>query len=768
MISKTSSNLELHVVNSSCVFPELKFFNFLSKEKNYLIFELELSDTNSNPVMARFITGPKYLKQFRSSIEVGKLLTETYIAPVGGIVRYSNLRVEKHSLQGFDVLEGGTLLLIPEETYILSLDEHALFVSDNQFIQSNTLLFGTTYSQNQGLIEIQTIDENQITLTIKIGKIVCSTRKFEQNNFLLEPGSFLNDDFVTDDLYQIDLIANYSESILNQLSFNQKHVDPENEKLFTSIVLIRPVRQYKIDDIIPYQILGLTSNIRKNINVRLNQTILYHDGERILSHTPIELVKISLICSYATFSSTDELLPSVIFNSSNNSDFSFQENLDIQTFYSFCKNLKNEDSIKVSLEMNQIEIFQLPVVDQHLNDSYQQQNRLLMKIFQYCSPQQVIACQEILIKDFGEIRQQQKSSEKQKSFLLLNPFHSFTISKPITSLNLGEFYIKESELSLGRSPGLKLPESGQLIQIQKEFLTFRAARPYLVSSEAILHVNHGDLVQSGDTLVMLIYEQSKTGDIIQGLPRIEELLEARRTKGLKPLPNNLHSRLELSFSRSIQTYGLHRAVRKSLEEIQLFLVNEIQLVYKAQGVNISDKHVEIIVRQMTSKVLIEEGGDTTLLPGELIEINRVENLNRNVSIHAQYKPIVLGITKASLNTESFISAASFQETTRVLTKAAIEGKTDWLRGLKENVIIGRLIPAGTGFNEHEKMASNMINLYNDLGYLLNPISEKENLRYKDNFFEEIILNSTKKIVSKENIFSFSNSDRIEKNHTLDS
>lgn len=138
-----------------------------------------------------------------------------------------------------------------------------------------------------------------------------------------------------------------------------------------------------------------------------------------------------------------------------------------------------------------------------------------------------------------------------------------------------------------------------------------------------------------------------------------------------------------------------------------FLVNEVQSVYQSQGVDISDKHIEVIVRQMTSKVKIDDGGDTTMLPGELIELRQVEQVNEAMAITgaapAQYTPMLLGITKASLNTDSFISAASFQETTRVLTEAAIEGKSDWLRGLKENVIIGRLIPAGTGFNAYEEL-----------------------------------------------------------------
>ena len=141
--------------------------------------------------------------------------------------------------------------------------------------------------------------------------------------------------------------------------------------------------------------------------------------------------------------------------------------------------------------------------------------------------------------------------------------------------------------------------------------------------------------------------------------------------------------------------------------LQLFLVNEVQRTYLSQGVQIADKHIEIIVKQMTSKVRVLYGGGTTLLPGEILDINQAGRISKAILPESEespiYKPMLLGLTKASLNSDSFISAASFQETTRVLTEAAIEGKKDWLNGLKENVIIGRLIPAGTGFNCFENL-----------------------------------------------------------------
>jgi DNA-directed RNA polymerase subunit beta' len=192
-------------------------------------------------------------------------------------------------------------------------------------------------------------------------------------------------------------------------------------------------------------------------------------------------------------------------------------------------------------------------------------------------------------------------------------------------------------------------------------------------------------------------------------PIVYDSQEVEAGEPLTDGPINPHDIVEIYFRLHRETKGLHTAALIALQKVQTFLVNEVQSVYQSQGIDIADKHIEVVVRQMTSKVRIDDGGDTTMLPGELIDLYQVEQVNEAMSITggapAEHTPVLLGITKASLNTDSFISAASFQETTRVLTEAAIEGKSDWLRGLKENVIIGRLIPAGTGFNLYEEVGA---------------------------------------------------------------
>jgi hypothetical protein len=169
---------------------------------------------------------------------------------------------------------------------------------------------------------------------------------------------------------------------------------------------------------------------------------------------------------------------------------------------------------------------------------------------------------------------------------------------------------------------------------------------------------------------------------------------------------DIHELLKILFEYHSNFDGVKIGTLRSLQKFQLLLVNSIQAIYQSQGVNISSKHIEIVVRQMTSKVLIQNSGDTPLLRGELIKLSLIsqiyDSLNTKDSAGIVYKtpkyePILMSATNSSLSKDGFLSAAGFQETKRILTKAAIEGSSDWLRGLKESVIIGRLIPAGSSF-----------------------------------------------------------------------
>ncbi|WP_018124756.1 DNA-directed RNA polymerase subunit beta' [Desulfovibrio oxyclinae] len=261
---------------------------------------------------------------------------------------------------------------------------------------------------------------------------------------------------------------------------------------------------------------------------------------------------------------------------------------------------------------------------------------------------------------------------------------------------------------------------------------------------AILMAKDGDEVRAGDVIARKPRESSKTKDIVGGLPRVAELFEVRKpkdmgvvseidgvvtfgpdTKGKRKLivtpetgepreyliPKGKHITVtdgDFVEAGDLMTEGspeLHDILKiKGEKHLARYLVEEIQDVYRFQGVNINDKHIEIIVRQMLKKVSIVDPGDTSFLMGEQVDKQRFQEENQKIvaeeGIPAVAQNLVLGITQASLSTDSFISAASFQETTKVLTEAALRGKSDYLRGLKENVIVGRLVPAGTGYRRY--------------------------------------------------------------------
>ena len=274
---------------------------------------------------------------------------------------------------------------------------------------------------------------------------------------------------------------------------------------------------------------------------------------------------------------------------------------------------------------------------------------------------------------------------------------------------------------------------------------------YMLPAKAILSIANGDQINVGDIIARIPQEGSKTRDITGGLPRVADLFEARKpkepsilaeisgtvsfgkeTKGKRRLiitptegkllaDGSTHWEQLIPKHRQLTVFegemvakgevvsdgpsNPHDILRlQGVEALARYITNEIQDVYRLQGVKINDKHIEVIIRQMLRKVEINSMGDSYFVKGEQAEFTRVleenERLRADDRQPAQYERQLLGITKASLATESFISAASFQETTRVLTEAAVTGKVDHLRGLKENVVVGRLIPAGTGLAYH--------------------------------------------------------------------
>nr|WHN63876.1 RNA polymerase beta'' subunit [Polygonatum sibiricum] len=289
--------------------------------------------------------------------------------------------------------------------------------------------------------------------------------------------------------------------------------------------------------------------------------------------------------------------------------------------------------------------------------------------------------------------------------IILNPshlnwcfLHYNYCEETSTIISIGQFICENICLF---KYGPHIQKSGQIFIVHVDSLIIRSAKPYLATPGATVHGHYGETLSEGDTLVTFIYEKSRSGDITQGLPKVEQILEVR---SIGSISMNLERRVEGWNERIPRVLGIPWGfligAELTIAQSRISLVNKIQKVYRSQGVQIHNRHIEIIVRQVTSKVLVSEDGmSNVFLPGELIGLLRAERAGRALDEAICYRAILLGITRASLNTQSFISEASFQETARVLAKAALRGRIDWLKGLKENVILGGIIPVGTGFKK---------------------------------------------------------------------
>jgi DNA-directed RNA polymerase subunit beta' len=302
-----------------------------------------------------------------------------------------------------------------------------------------------------------------------------------------------------------------------------------------------------------------------------------------------------------------------------------------------------------------------------------------------------------LMDEHGKIYNPDLSSN-----IFLNPFHlnwyfldHNCCEKTSTIMSLGQL-ICENVCIAKKRPCLK---SGQVILVQVDSIVIRSAKPFLATPGATVHGHYGEILYEGETLVTFFYEKSRSGDITQGLPKVEQVLEMR---SIDSISMNLEKRIAVwneCITRILGIpWGFLIGAELTIVQSRISLVNKIQKVYRSQGVRIHNRHIEIIVRQITSKVLVSEDGMSNVFsPGELIGLLRAERMGRALEEAICYRAILLGITRASLNTQSFISEASFQETARVLARAALRGRIDWLKGLKENVVLGGMVPVGTGF-----------------------------------------------------------------------
>ena len=657
----------------------------------------------------------------KSGQTIASLEENAYKTETGGILYYSisNLKNKKHRKS--KKLFTGSLYWIPEETHLLEAEElEALMPGNGKFFKKGNQSFSNIIPRISGILHV---DVDSSEAVIKPGELYQLNNEnafIDKNNKFVDAGT---------------LISTKTRKVLVQKLSYLEFLE------FSGIeyVLIRPVIVYKIPHDKGFHLNHLffsTNNIRA-IAFRTVKRIFYKDGERVKSNTGgVELLKTFLVLEIKNpiprLQCSMEYLTVKLSN----------ENTKRQLKIILSESLKVNDSILRDLKSENALVF-----------------KRLAENNQYVNAGTTLAKIDIL----GRLASTLVGVEKTNNNHVILVLKEKDLKKYSSNLDLreDEFFVKKGDLiRVGTllAPNIRSKHAGQIYKIENGELLIRVGRPYLVSEGTVLRAGAKSLVDKSDLLATLVYDKLKTVDIVQGLPKVEEILEARKIKNgcllaphegtvfkkegnieictpsnnrikiditpqvkvnfsngnfvnaLEPLtdgPINPHEKLQILFNYYQLTNTTHIACKKSFKHLQLFLVNEVQRTYFSQGVQIADKHIEIIVKQMTSKVRVSSGGNTTLLPGEILDINQAEMISKAALLANEdspvYRPMLLGLTKASLNSDSFISAASFQETTRVLTEAAIEGKKDWLNGLKENVILGRLIPAGTGFNCFENL-----------------------------------------------------------------
>ena len=663
-------------------------------------------------------TGEKYIVKapVDTTVENGMIIAELVddecSVSSSGEIKYIDVEVDDNQI----VTQPGHIVFVPEEVHQINKDSSLKMVENGTFVTAGTEVVKDVYCHLDGIVEFKEFNDVIHEVTVRPGEVHTLANVSElkvEEGAVVEAGTVIAKGIKAKETSIVTIM---------EMDFDDLDIDDLDEDIDTSSleeealedrpvqILVRPVQPMYIE---PKEVSIEFNTTDELINIVPVTQLQFKDGARVRNLDGATLTRTSLV-------------------------------LQMQGYLSHLKGLVELDE-KGELKVVVLETL---IVRRELEGNSKMnsslQTELLVENGQVIDAKTPIAKTEVLALNDGEASIKGDVTESRRLLLNSANFETVIETKNKPSVKKGDFIKLDSVLA---DSGEVTTVSGKIVDVSAKSVTIRNGRPYLISPGTMLQVEEGSLVLRGDMLATLVFEREKTGDIVQGLPRVEELLEARKPKDCAILAEadgvaeieieddvprlflatEGGSRTEIKFAIDASivvqnkqkikkgqplTSGPlnpHDVIRLcGPEEAQQYLVDEVQRVYRSQGVEIADKHIEIIVRQMTKKVRIVDSGDTNLLPGELVEVQTFENENKAVKEHdgqeATCEYMLLGITKASLNTESFISAASFQETTRILTEAAVDGKKDLLRGLKENVIIGRLIPAGTGYH-HLSFAS---------------------------------------------------------------
>ncbi len=657
-------------------------------------------------------TGEKYIVKapvdtpVENGMIIAELLDDDCAVTSSGEIRYVDVEVDENQI----ITKPGSVVFIPEEIHQISKDSSLKMVENGTYVTAGTEVVKDVYCHIDGIVEFKEFNDIIHEITVRPGEVhqlsSISELKVDEGE-VVKKGTVIADGIKAKETSIITIMDSANDDIdiddLDEELDASLSLDEDNIANQPVQILIRPVQVLEVqqkDVLIKF---NTTDNLIDIVPVTQLQ---YKDGARVRNLDGSTITRTSLVLQMQGYLS--HLKGMVELDEKGNLRIVVLENLIVR------REFEGNSKLMSSL-----------------------QTELLVKDGQIIEPKTPVAKTQVLAINDGTASIKHDNEEARRLLIVCDSYETDVKINGKASVKKGDFIKLDAIIS---DNGDRSPVSGQVVSVNKNEIKIRNGRPYLISPGTMLQVESGALVQRGDIIATLVFERQKTGDIVQGLPRVEELLEGRKPKDCailaevdgvaeietdEDLPrlylvtDNGRTEIKYAIDANIIVQDKQKITKGQPltsgplnphdvirlcgpEAAQQYLVDEVQRVYRSQGVEIADKHVEIIVRQMTKKVKVVDAGETTLLPGELVEIQHFENINKQAEEEgktpATCEYMLLGITKASLNTESFISAASFQETTRILTEAAVEGKKDMLRGLKENVIIGRLIPAGTGFH----------------------------------------------------------------------
>ena len=674
ILSDTRTHLKhnLQILKKTCYFKEITINNLINyslntnKILNFLNLKfLLLSNVQINQIDSISLN---------EDVAFGKILNNNFITVTGGSYHFLENKLKKPNFVN-------TFLWASKETHttnIIGRTTQILNVENSEYVNKNFEIIPNIYTKVAGVLKISQKDNIIQEIQIYPGVLhkIKNFKKFQQKIF-----------------YPGEIIFNCIKII--QISMTEI-VETRNGKE----IIIRPISIYQIPKIFKIQIL-LQNNIFKLLDtIKFSATNQYNftNNNSIEGIQPLHLMETKIRIHYKKNKQTQDL--SLLINKNNNN----------QLILGIAENIYLNKYIPTDLTKSDI-LISLPIKNNQFINAY--------SIVGY------IQTNSNDFTKFIKLRTNIQTNSNKKRLLCINKNDCLQISKKILN------NYKINDIVVNKKINKEI--IGRIIDKKDSVYIIQKGQLYFFPINKDIFCNNGDLIEKHQTIGQLYFEKEITGDIIQGLPKIEQILESRRAewREIKELDiskkiffltqydflkqkryihwieralleghTNLYTMLALNIRWYLKRLSIYEASYRSIKKIQQVILNSIQSIYRAQGVNISDKHLEIIIKQMTSKVKILSEGNTPLLQNELIDLYHIRYINTAVALDkkkiAAYIPVILGITKTSLNSDSFLSAASFQETTRVLTKSAIEGKVDWLRGLKENVIIGDLLPIGTG------------------------------------------------------------------------